>query len=91
MCRLAIASLAAVGVFASIASASAADIAPVAPAPVYTKAPVVVPMNWTGCYLGGNVGGAWSHTSIADPVFGANLGSDTASSFIGGGQVGCDY
>jgi outer membrane immunogenic protein len=43
------------------ASAFAADMAP-----TYTKAPVMAPAyNWTGFYIGGNVGGAWSS---ADPT-----------------------
>jgi outer membrane immunogenic protein len=25
--------------------------------------PVVVAYNWTGCYIGGNVGGKWARTS----------------------------
>ena len=44
------------GIF-GIASAFAADL----PAQTYTKAPVApVAYNWTGFYVGGNVGGAWS-------------------------------
>ncbi|MBX9819283.1 hypothetical protein [Afipia birgiae] len=41
------------------ASARAADIS----ARTYTKAPVapIVSYNWTGCYVGGNVGGGWHH------------------------------
>jgi outer membrane immunogenic protein len=38
-------------------AASAADMAP-----RYTKAPVAAPImtySWTGCYIGGNVGGGW--------------------------------
>ena len=41
-------------------SASAADLA----ARPYTKAPVapIMVYNWTGCYIGGNVGGGWAKT-----------------------------
>jgi outer membrane immunogenic protein len=72
--------------------ASAADMA--------VKArPVVAPVlyNWQGCYIGGNVGGGWSRMDtnlvFTDPAIpaNANFGRETDSSFIGGGQVGCDF
>jgi outer membrane immunogenic protein len=80
----------------SVASvpALAADIA--AKAPIY-KAPAPVPFVWTGCYVGGNVGGGWAHTAyrINDPtqgvINGSSLGSNNGSDVVGGGQVGCDY
>ena len=48
------------GVAALVAMASSALAADLAPRP-YTKAPAVVAAvyNWTGFYVGGNVGGAW--------------------------------
>src|ERR1700704_3899681 len=76
-------------------SAQAADMA--------VKArPVVAPVvtyNWTGCYIGGNVGGAWHRQesnfsrSVAGTVFvpPVDLGSSEGSTFIGGAQIGCDY
>jgi outer membrane immunogenic protein len=83
MHRIVFASLAALGV--TVGAASAADLGRPAPAPVYTKAPAIAPsLGWTGCYLGGNGGGAWVHNKDDD-------GSDTKSGAIGGGQVGCDY
>jgi outer membrane immunogenic protein len=71
------------------ASALAADL-PQRPEPAY-KAPVMVPApvaTWTGCYVGGNIGGAWANGSASGG--GAEV-STTGSSFVGGGQVGCDY
>jgi outer membrane immunogenic protein len=72
--------------------ASAADMA--------VKArPVVAPIlyNWQGCYIGGNVGGAWSRMDTErvsqdtiGPAF-ANFGRENDSGFIGGGQAGCDF
>jgi outer membrane immunogenic protein len=91
----------ALGMLAAVAmtgSAVAADMAP-----RYTKAPPPAPIavyTWTGCYIGGNVGGAWHRVDqnsnrnvaggvIAPPV---NFGSaDSDGDFIGGGQIGCDY
>jgi outer membrane immunogenic protein len=46
---------------------------------------------WTGCYLGGNLGGAWAHKEYTDQTTPANQGSHNSSSVIGGGQFGCDY
>ncbi|QWG21403.1 outer membrane beta-barrel protein [Bradyrhizobium sediminis] len=76
-------------------AASAADMAVKArPAP----APLVV-YNWTGCYIGGNVGGGWARTGqdqigkVDGTVFvpPGNFGSSEGSDFIGGVQIGCDY
>jgi len=78
-------------------SAFAADMAP-----RYAKAPPpppVVVYSWTGCYIGGNVGGGWARTSQSQiaKVGGAaiipntDFGSSTGSDFVGGGQIGCAY
>jgi len=88
------------GVLAAVAmtgSAFAADMAP-----RYAKAPPPPPLvvyGWTGCYIGGNVGGGWERTGQAQigkvdgtVIFpNADYGSSTGSSVIGGGQIGCDY
>jgi outer membrane immunogenic protein len=75
--------------------AMAADLA--VKAPVY-KAPPPVPVyfSWTGCYIGGHIGGLWARKEWTnrDPFFaplGANLGSHDADSWLGGVQAGCDY
>jgi outer membrane immunogenic protein len=67
------------------------------------KAPPPPMFTWSGCQIGGNVGGKWASTSGSMDVARATgpggpsaVGSfalDRASpdSFIGGGQIGCDY
>jgi outer membrane immunogenic protein len=88
---------------ASIVSAAV----PAAAADLPVKAPmmpaVAAAYNWTGCYIGGNVGGKWVRTSgsvdvgatTAPGALGAPgsvlFPSDSASTLIGGGQVGCNY
>ena len=67
------------------APAMAADLPVKAPPP-----PLPPPFSWTGLYIGANIGGAWSHSSINDSVTGASLGFDN-SGFIGGGQIGFNY
>ena len=89
----------AAGVALAAGSARAADLG----APTYKGPPVVAPISiftWTGCYLGGHVGGGWgrkdfSDTAAEDPDFFVgktdpqSIRTNT-SGFLGGGQVGCD-
>ena len=87
--------LAAATLAALASSATAADLS-ARPAPYQPPPPPPV-FSWTGCYIGGNIGGGWASKNSNDVagavtgVIGADLGSHTASGFIGGGQVGCDY
>ena len=67
--------------------ASAADLPRKAPAYVPPAPP---PVTWTGCYIGGNVGGIFGRRSADFGSFGS-LDSDNNSGFAGGGQIGCDY
>ncbi len=47
--------------------------------------------NWTGCYVGGNIGGGWTRKEFTPGTFGAGgEGSINPSSIIGGAQFGCD-
>ena len=69
--------------------ASAADLGRRAPPPAYVP-PAPPPYLWTGCYVGGNVGGAWSNFEITDVATGGTV-STSNSGFAGGGQIGCDY
>jgi len=70
-------------------SVMAADLAPIMKAPV---APPPVAYRWTGCYIGGNVGGAWSNANytLDNSVFVEDFDFNP-SSVIGGVQGGCNY
>ena len=68
---------------------TAADIPAKALRPAITSLPV---NNWTGLYVGANVGGAWSTTdwtffngATFEPI------SQNASSWVAGGQIGYLY
>lgn len=73
--------------------------------PLKAKAPAVPAFSWTGCYVGVNAGGGSSGSNFAtsvgagthltDPgdlatVGASGTGSANGSSFIGGGQLGCN-
>jgi outer membrane immunogenic protein len=64
-------------------TAFAADLAVKAPPP----API--PFTWTGCYVGGHVGGVVSEDRTTN-LLGSSV-SFSSAGFVGGGQVGCDY
>jgi opacity protein-like surface antigen len=71
--------------------------------PLKGAAPFAERFSWTGCYLGGHVGGGFAHKDITDPVqlvedsfgFGPPAGTTTVSpapkGVVVGGQIGCDY
>jgi outer membrane immunogenic protein len=63
-----------------------------APAPVYP----VYGFSWTGCYIGGHIGGLWAQKEWVDhdfrsATFGLSDGSHYPSGSLGGLQAGCDY
>ena len=72
-----------------ISTALAADLPP----PPVQAPPVYEPYNWTGFYIGGNMGAGWS--GLASANFSDTLGSTftggTNAQFAGGGQVGVNY
>jgi outer membrane immunogenic protein len=73
-------------VVASVTSplaAFAADLPLNAPA----RGPIAL-YNWNGCYVGGNVGGAFSDDAATNQL---GVTSHNSSGFVGGGQIGCDY
>ena len=79
--------------FAATSAALAADL----PAPAPFPPPAYVPQvyNWTGFYIGGNIGAGWSGLSDTNTNFFDTLGSTfsaaTNAQFLGGGQVGVKY
>ncbi len=89
----------------ALALSGPAIAADLAPAPMPVKAPAVVarPFSWTGCYIGGHLGGDWGTANFIDPstFFGGGLGEfaptgsgagfGQGAGFVGGGQIGCDY
>jgi outer membrane immunogenic protein len=87
------------GSIAAIAMAVAVPALAADMAPRYSKAPALAPVmtyNWTGCYIGGNVGGAWSRiretsVTVAGTPLVSDFGASEASGVIGGAQIGCDY
>jgi outer membrane immunogenic protein len=73
------------------ASAFAADLPSpaIAPSPAYL-APV---HNWTGFYIGGNMGAGWtglSNTNFSDTL-GSSFTGPTNTQFVGGAQLGANY
>jgi outer membrane immunogenic protein len=91
--RFIIATLAAL---VGVASAQAADLAP----RTYTKAPVFVDpgYNWTGFYVGGNIGYSWGRSSDTSSlsngvgtVLFTSAGSSNLDGVVGGGQIGYNW
>jgi outer membrane immunogenic protein len=78
-----------IGTAISLAMVGGAAAADLPPAPAYKAPPPA--WSWTGCYVGGNVGGGWTNTSFFDPIALLNDGTANGSGVVGGGQVGCDY
>jgi outer membrane immunogenic protein len=90
------------GAIALLSLTARAAVAADLPPAVYAPPPIAPAFSWTGCYVGGNAGGAWVNTHAFDtngvitgvagvPVPNGDLGSQTFSGFAGGGQLGCDY
>ena len=56
--------------------------------PIY-RAPTV--FSWTGFYIGGHVGGAWSRIDWSDVSLTGEPVDNDSRGFIGGGQVGFNW
>jgi outer membrane immunogenic protein len=85
MKRVLLASVAVATVFAG--TAMAADMRVKAPAPP----PPPPAFSWSGFYIGGNIGGAWSNVEIINATTGASFNTSGTSGFMGGGQVGFNF
>ncbi len=85
------------------APAIAADIEVGTP-PYYRPPPPPPPLmfTWTGCYLGGHLGGAFTHNQFTGPLVVTPFGVTTtvvdisdinfgSNGFLVGGQAGCNY
>ena len=70
------------------APASAADMR--RPPPVAPVVPVAYVHNWTGFYIGGHIGGAWSDRCLTVTTFVGSACNDT-SGWLGGGQLGFNF
>ena len=76
--------------FGATSAALAADLP--APPPIYKAAPLP-PYDWTGFYVGGNLGAGWSglaNTNFSDTL-GSSFTAPTNTQFAGGAQVGVNY
>ena len=75
---------------ASGTAAFAADLPPpIGPAAYIPVAPY--PYNWSGFYIGGNLGVGFNNSASATDTFGSTFGTTSNTSFLGGGQVGVNY
>ncbi len=72
--------------------ALAADLPPPPPAPraPATYVPVAPYYNWTGFYIGGNLGAGFTSGSYSDTL-GSTFTNSSNTTFLGGGQVGVNY
>lgn len=68
--------------------------------PAYTRAPMFVDpvFNWTGFYVGGNIGYSWGRssdsstlTNTAGTVLFASTGTTDLNGVVGGGQIGYNW
>jgi outer membrane immunogenic protein len=76
---------------APASAAFAADLPAAAPIPPPAYAPP--PYNWTGFYIGGNLGAGWSGISNANfsDTLGSSFTGPTNTQFVGGAQGGVNY
>jgi outer membrane immunogenic protein len=80
-------------VLAASSVAMAADLPPPPPPPhaPATYLPPPPPYNWSGFYIGGNLGVGWNSTGSVSDTLGSTFSTNTNTQFLGGGQVGVNY
>lgn len=81
-----------------LTSAAIGALVAINPALAAAPAPVGAGYNWTGCYIGGNVGYSWGRArgdvnspDLAPLLPGSFSVSQNLDGVIGGGQVGCNW
>jgi outer membrane immunogenic protein len=80
-----------IGAIAALALAGTAANAADLPVKARPMAPVAT-MNWTGCYLGANLGYGWGRGTASATALGVTVsGSEHLDGVLGGGQIGCNY
>ena len=75
-----------------VVPAMAADLGRFPPGqPFYAPPPMLRVYNWTGCYFGGQLGGAFADNKANGQFLGFSLDDNNGSTgAVVGGQVGCD-
>lgn len=69
-------------------SVNAADL----PAAYKAPPPAAAPYNWTGFYIGGNLGYGWAHADATANIAGTiTSGSENLNGVLGGGQLGFNW
>jgi outer membrane immunogenic protein len=74
-----------IALFVASSAAFAADLGRPPPPP-----PPPIFYNWTGFYIGANIGGAWASGTLTDTLTGANF-TGNHSGVIGGGTAGYNW
>jgi outer membrane immunogenic protein len=97
MKKILLPSIAGAAALMTIARADAADLSL---RPMYATPPA---FTWSGCYIGGNIGGGWGRETVSIPNLGQTTGvpelagvslpsvTGNTKGVVGGGQVGCNY
>jgi outer membrane immunogenic protein len=78
-----------IGAVTIILAVAAAFPAFAADLPVHAPPAAPFAFSWTGCHVGGHLGGAVSEDKDSF-IFGGSR-SFSSTNFVGGGQIGCDY
>jgi outer membrane immunogenic protein len=88
MRRFAVVGVGLLSISGFVGAASAADLPAYSAPPAPAAAPVTA-YNWSGCYIGGHVGGLVSQDRTTNQS--GTFLAYGSTGFVGGGQFGCDY